>query len=62
MINKLISNSGDRQVAANSFNQQWATPQDVNVRFNYPATGIGAITTFVQFIVEQVFIMRKFNF
>lgn len=45
---------GDRLVASASSNQQWSVSQNVTQKLNYPRTGVGAIITYVEIIVDQV--------
>lgn len=49
--------SGDRFLAADQGSQSWSSPQDVQLNLNYPKSGIGAIVTFIEIIVDQVTIL-----
>lgn len=45
--------TGDSLVSTNSDSKQWPTLQDVTMNLSYPASGVGAIITYVQVIVNQ---------
>jgi len=45
--------SGDRLVATAAGSNSWTSAQDVKLALSYPKTGIGAIITYLQVIVEQ---------
>lgn len=44
---------GDRILATDSASQQWQKPQDVRLNLNYPQSGIGAVITYLEVIVDQ---------
>lgn len=49
-----MNRTGDRLVAYNSDSMAWGSNQDVVLSLSYPASGVGAIVTAVDIIVNQV--------
>lgn len=45
--------AGDSLVSTNSESKQWPRLQDVTMNLSYPASGVGAVITYVQVIVNQ---------
>ncbi|XP_065073452.1 uncharacterized protein LOC135697597 [Ochlerotatus camptorhynchus] len=45
--------SGDRLVATNQDGQSWSTLQDVSLDLSYPQSGVGAVVSYVQVVVNQ---------
>lgn len=45
---------GDHVIASNSQTQQWTAAQNVTQSLTYPKTGVGAVITYVEIIVDQV--------
>lgn len=46
--------SGDRVIASSSSSQQWSVVQNITQNLTYPRSGIGAIITYVEIVVDQV--------
>lgn len=53
--------SGDRLQATDSDEKHWNTPQNAKITFNYPKSGVGAVITFIQLLVEQVSVLIGIN-
>ncbi|XP_055296746.1 uncharacterized protein LOC129565661 [Sitodiplosis mosellana] len=44
---------GDRVIATNSQNQQWTVAQNVTQNITYPRSGVGAVITYIEIVVNQ---------
>ncbi|XP_055612447.1 uncharacterized protein LOC129758900 [Uranotaenia lowii] len=45
--------SGDRLVSVNQDSASWPTLQDVKLTLSYPVSGVGAVVTYVEIVVQQ---------